>query len=121
MSEYRARVLVGLSRDARGRPFKIDEMRTEPALKFPTYGSALLDCGRGAIRSLNASAPGTGRVLLESDWTQSLDGRPLAMYAALRLPDRSRLGLLNSRQRSVAHSANRSEPTSGRNERREPS
>jgi len=118
MSQHRTHVLVGLSHDARGRPFKIDEMRTEPALKFPTYGSALLDCGRGAIQSLNASAPGTGRVVLESDWTQNLEGRPLAMYAALRLPDRSRLGLLNSRQRSVPHSANRSEPMSGRNERR---
>jgi hypothetical protein len=121
MSQHRTRVLVGLSHDARGRPFKIDEMRTEPALKFPIYGSVRLDCGRGAIQSLNASAPGTGRVLLESDWAQSLDGRPLAMYAALRLPDRSRLGLLNSRQRSVPHSANSSEPMSGRNKRREPS
>jgi hypothetical protein len=121
MSEHRTHVLVGLSHDARGRPFKIDEMRTEPTLKFPTYGSARLDCGRGAIQSLDASAPGTGRVVLESDWTQNLEGRPLAMYAALRLPDRSRLGLLSSRQRSVPHSANRSEPMSGRNERREPS
>jgi hypothetical protein len=96
-------------------------MRTERALKFPTCGSARLDSGRGAIQSLNASAPWTGRALLESDWTQSLEGRPLAMDAALRLPDRSRLGLLNSLQRSVPHSANRSEPMSGRNERREPS
>jgi hypothetical protein len=64
MSEHRARVLLSLSHDARGRPFK-----------------------------MSASAPGTGSALLEADSTQAriLEGRPLAMYASLRLPDRSRL------------------------------
>jgi len=40
----------------------------------------------------------TGRVILAPDSTQAqgLGGRPLAMYAWLRLPDRSRLRLLNS-------------------------
>jgi hypothetical protein len=68
MSEHRARVLLSLSHDARGRPFKIDEMRTEPT-------------------------PRTGSVLLESDSTQAriLEGRTLSMYASLRFPDRSRL------------------------------
>ena len=68
MSEHRARVLLSLSHDVRGRPLKIDEMRTE-------------------------QTPGTGRVLVESDSTQAriLEGRPLAMYASLRFPDRSRL------------------------------
>jgi hypothetical protein len=93
MSEHRARVLPSLSHDARGRPLNIDEMRTEPTIKFAAYGSARLDRGRYAIQSLSASAPGTGRVFLEADATQAriLEGRPLAMYASLRLPDRSRL------------------------------
>ena len=98
MSEHRARVLLSLSREARGRPFKNDEMRTGPALTFVTCGSARLDAGRDAIRSLDASAPVTGRLLLESDSTQtrSLEGRSLTMYSALRLPDRSRLRLLRA-------------------------
>jgi hypothetical protein len=93
MSEHRARVLLSLPHDARGRPFKIDEMRTEPTIKLTAYNSARLDRGRNAIQSLSASAPGTGSVRLESDSTQAriLEGRPLAMYASLRLPDRSRL------------------------------
>ena len=68
MSEYRARVLLSLPHDVRERPLKIDEMRTE-------------------------QTPGTGSVLLESDSTQAriLEGRPLAMHASLRFPDRSRL------------------------------
>jgi hypothetical protein len=93
MSEHVARVLVSVSHDARGRPFKIDEMRTEPTIKLTAYNSARLDRGRNAIQSLSASAPGTGRVFLEADATQAriLEGRPLAMYASLRLSDRSRL------------------------------
>src|SRR6267143_1161605 len=103
MSEHKARVLLGLPHDARGRPVRIDEMRTKPALKF-AYGSIRLDPGRDAIQSLDASPPVTGRVLLESDSSRarSLEGRPLAMYSLLRLPDSSRLGLLNSRQLSAA-------------------
>jgi hypothetical protein len=93
MSEDRARVLPSLSHDARGRPFKIDEIRTEPTIKFAAYDSARLDRGRNVIQSLSASAAGTGSVLLETDSTQArvLEGRPLAMYASLRFPDRSRL------------------------------
>src|SRR6267143_4977651 len=77
MSEHKARVLLRLSHDARGRPVKIDEMRTKPALKF-AYGSVRLDPGRDAIQSLDASPPVTGRVLLESDSSRarSLEGRP---------------------------------------------
>ncbi|HZC67024.1 MAG TPA: hypothetical protein VE201_00250, partial [Nitrospirales bacterium] len=83
---------------------KIDAMRTKPARKFAAYGNARLDPGWDAIQSLDASAPVIGRLFLESDSTQgqSLEGRPLAMYSTLRLPDRSRLRLLNSRQRSAA-------------------
>ena len=104
MSEKKGRVLLSHSHDARGRLFKIDEMRTKPALKFAAYGSARLDPGWDAIQSLDASAPVIGRLFVESDSTQgrSLEGRPLDMYSSLRLPDRSRLRLLNSRQRSAA-------------------
>jgi len=114
MSEHAARALLSLSHDARGRPFKIDAMRTEPALKLAAYGSARLDRGRDAIQSQGASALVTGRVLLESDSPEarSLEGRPLAMYASLRLPDRSRLRLSNPGQRSAPHPANRSDPLS---------
>lgn len=89
MLEHKARVLLSSSREARGRLFVID-------------GSARLDPGRYSIQSLDASAPAIGRVVLESDSTQtpSLEGRPLAMYSTLRLPDRSRLGRLNPRPRS---------------------
>ena len=88
MSEYKARALLSPSREARGRLFVVD-------------GSARLDPGRYAIQSLDASAPAIGRVLFESDSTQtrSLDGRPLEMYSSLRLPDRSRLGRPNPRPR----------------------
>ncbi|HZC68717.1 MAG TPA: hypothetical protein VE201_08880 [Nitrospirales bacterium] len=104
MSENKGRVLLSFSHDARGRPFKIDEMRTERALNFAAYGSARLDPGWDATQSMDASAPVIGRLFLESDSTQgrSLEGRPLAMYSSLRLLDRSRLRLLNSRQRSAA-------------------
>jgi hypothetical protein len=88
MSEHKARVLLSPSREARGRPFVI-------------HGSARLDPERYAIQSLDASAPAIGRVLFESDSTQTrgLEGRPLEMYSSLRLPDRSRLGRLNPRPR----------------------
>ena len=54
------------------------------------------------------------RVLLESDSPEarSLEGRPLAMYASLRFPDRSRLRLSNPGQRSAPHPANGSDPLS---------
>ena len=90
MSEHKAKVLLSPSREARGRPFVI-------------HGSARLDPGRYALPSLDASAPAIGRVLFESDSTQtrSLGGRALDMYSSLRLPDRSRLGPLNPRPRSA--------------------
>ena len=90
MSEHKARVLLSPSREARGRPFVI-------------HASARLDPERYALQSLDASAPAIGRVLFESDTTQTrgLEGRPLDMYSSLRLPDRSRLGQLNPRPRSA--------------------
>ena len=99
MSEHKARVLLSPSREARARPFVID-------------GSARLDPERYAIQSLDASAPAIGRVLLESDSTQtrSLEGRPLDMYSSLRLPDRSRLGHLNPRPRSAPASGVQKRP-----------
>jgi hypothetical protein len=95
MSDHSARVLLSTSREARRRAFTNDEMRTGPALELVTGGSARLDPGRDAIQSLDASAPVTGRLLLESESTQprTLAGRPLTMYSALTLPDRSRLRL----------------------------
>ena len=69
MSGPEASVLLGLSHDARGRHFTIDEAGTEPGLKC--------------------------RLLLESDSprARSLEGRQLAMYFSLMLPDRSGLRL----------------------------
>ena len=69
MSGSEARVLPGLSHDARGRHFRIDEAGAEPGLKC--------------------------RLRLESDSPQarSLEGRQLAMYFSLMFPDRSRLRL----------------------------
>jgi hypothetical protein len=106
MSEHKAQVLLSLSREARGRSFKNDEMRTGTALTFVTRGSARLDPGRDAIQSLDASTPVTGRSLLASDSTQtrSLEGRPLTMYSALTLPDRSRLRLLRAPRAGVTTS-----------------
>jgi hypothetical protein len=90
MSEHKARALLSPSREARGRLFVVDS-------------SARLDPGRYAIQSLDASAPAIGRVLFESDSTQtrSLAGRPLEMYSSLRLPDRSGLAQPNPRPRSA--------------------
>ena len=69
MSGPEASVLLGLSHDVRGRHFTIDEAGTEPGLKC--------------------------RLLLESDSprARSLEGRQLAMYFSLMLPDRSGLRL----------------------------
>jgi len=64
----------------------------------------------------------TDRVLLESDSTQarSLEGRSLAMYSSLRLPDRSRLRLLDPPRQSAAAAGEQKRPMSGFNECREP-
>ena len=61
----------------RGSPFEIDDVGTAPGLKC--------------------------RLLLESDSPQarSLEGRQLAMYCSLMLPDRSRLRLSNRRPQRV--------------------
>jgi hypothetical protein len=93
--EYRARVLLSLSHEARGQPFKMDEMRTEPVRKFATYDSARPDPGQEAIQPLDAGAPA-------SPEARSLEGRPLAMYSSLMLPDRSRRRLLDPRRQLVA-------------------
>ena len=71
MFEYKARVLLNLFRDAQRQ---------------------------ATVSFSGASTPVTDRLLLESTATQarSLEGRPLAMYSSLMLPDRSRLRLLES-------------------------
>jgi hypothetical protein len=99
--EHEARALLTVPRDARGQPVTIDEIRRELALTFATDG-----------------APGTGRVLLESDSTQarSLEGRSLAMYSSLRLPDRSRISLLDPPRR-LAAASERTEATDVRLQR----
>ena len=119
MSEHKASVLLRPSHDAREQPFKMDGMRTEPV--FATYGSARLDPGRDATQSLDAGAPVTGRLLLLSDSTQarSLEGRSVAMHSSLRLPDRSRLRLLNPPRRVAAAFGEQKRPMSGFNECRE--
>jgi len=104
--KHKARALLTPPRDARGQPVKIErDSAREPVLKFATDG-----------------APVTGRVLLESDSTQarSLEGRSLAMYSSLRLPDRSRLRLLDPPRRLTAAADEHRRPMSGLNECREP-
>jgi hypothetical protein len=97
--EHTARALLMPPRDARGQPVEIDER--EPALTFATDG-----------------APVTGRVLRESDSTQarSLEGRSLAMYSSLRLPDRSRLRLLDPPRAGVTTSPRSSRRAEGEGE-----
>jgi uncharacterized membrane protein YeaQ/YmgE (transglycosylase-associated protein family) len=43
--------------DAGGQPIKLEDMRTEPTLKFPTYGSDRLDPGQEATQSLDVEFP----------------------------------------------------------------
>ncbi len=43
--------------DAQGQPIKLDETRTEPTLKFATYGSDRLDPGQEATQSLDVDFP----------------------------------------------------------------
>ena len=81
MVEHKARVLLNLSQDA----------PRQATVSFI-----------GSISG--ASTPVTDRLLLESASTQprSLEGRPLAMYSSLMLPDRSRLRPLESGPRFAA-------------------
>ncbi|MBI4014104.1 MAG: hypothetical protein HY359_17435 [Candidatus Rokubacteria bacterium] len=43
--------------DAQGQPIKIEETRTEPTLKFATYGTDRLDPGQEATQSLDVDFP----------------------------------------------------------------
>ena len=43
--------------DAQGQPIKLEDTRTEPALKFSTYGSDRLDPGQEATQSLDVDFP----------------------------------------------------------------
>ena len=43
--------------DAQGQPIKLEEGRTEPTLKFATYGSERLDPGQEATQSLEVEFP----------------------------------------------------------------
>ncbi len=43
--------------DAQGRPIKLEAARTEPTLKFATYGSERLDPGQDATQSLEVDFP----------------------------------------------------------------
>jgi len=43
--------------DAQGQPIKIEGTRTEPTLKFATYGSERLDPGQDATQSLDVEFP----------------------------------------------------------------
>ena len=43
--------------DAQGKPIKLEDSRTEPALKFATYGSDRLDPGQEATQSLDVEFP----------------------------------------------------------------
>ncbi|MBI4637910.1 MAG: hypothetical protein HY727_16365 [Candidatus Rokubacteria bacterium] len=43
--------------DAQGQPIKLEESRTEPALKFSTYGTERLDPGQEATQSVDVEFP----------------------------------------------------------------
>lgn len=43
--------------DAAGQPIKLEDMRTEPTLKFATYGTDRLDPGQEATQSLDVDFP----------------------------------------------------------------
>ena len=43
--------------DAQGQPIKLEESRTEPALKFQTYGSDRLDPGQEETQALDVDFP----------------------------------------------------------------
>ncbi len=43
--------------DAQGQPIKLEEARTEPTLKFATYGPERLDPGQDATQSLDVEFP----------------------------------------------------------------
>ena len=43
--------------DVQGQPIKIEEARTEPIIKFATYGAETLDPGKEATQSLNVDFP----------------------------------------------------------------
>ncbi len=43
--------------DAQGQPIKLEEARTEPTLRFPTYGNERLDPGQDATQSLDVEFP----------------------------------------------------------------
>jgi hypothetical protein len=95
MFKHKARVLLNLSQDA----------QRQATVHFI-----------GSISGASESV--TDRLLLESAPTQaqSLEGRPLAMYSSLMLPDRSRLRLLESWPRFAAAFGEQRRPMSGLNE-----
>jgi len=43
--------------DVQGQPIKLEEARTEPTIKFATYGAETLDPGKDATQSLNVDFP----------------------------------------------------------------
>ncbi|MBI4637285.1 MAG: hypothetical protein HY727_13135, partial [Candidatus Rokubacteria bacterium] len=43
--------------DAQGQPIKLEEARTEPTVKFATYGKEQLDPGQEATQSLDVEFP----------------------------------------------------------------
>lgn len=43
--------------DSQGQPIKLDEARTEPTLRFATYGSERLDPGQEATQSVDVAFP----------------------------------------------------------------
>ena len=43
--------------DAQGQPIKLEDSRSEPAVKFATYGSDRLDPGQEATQSLDVEFP----------------------------------------------------------------
>ena len=89
---------------------------------FEHNARALLTPPCNAREQATDGAPVTGRMLLESDSAQarSLEHRSLTMYSTLRLPDRSRLRLLDLPRPLAPASAEQKGLMSVITERREP-
>src|SRR5207247_11425718 len=58
-AQQTARLAAGkiLSNEAQGQPITLEESRTEPVVKFATYGSERLDPGQDATQSLDVEFP----------------------------------------------------------------
>jgi hypothetical protein len=73
--------------DAGGQPIKLEETRTEPTLKFQTYGTDRLDPGQEATQSLDVDFP-----------AEALKAQKLNEIRLELASDRARIRLARARQ-----------------------